>query len=107
VRQASAVLAGAALLISPEGGLHHAAAALGLRAVVIFGGFISPATTGYDLHRNFFTGGQACGMRLACAHCAEAMARITPEEVAAAAREQLEDARETAVELDHRRQARL
>jgi hypothetical protein len=48
IREACGVLSGAALLIAPEGGLHHAAAALGVRAVVIFGGFISPATTGYD-----------------------------------------------------------
>lgn len=89
VREACGVLSGAALLIAPEGGLHHAAAALGIRAVVIFGGFISPATTGYDLHTNLFTGGSACGMRIPCAHCAAAMERITPEEVATAAREQL------------------
>lgn len=89
VRKAAGALSGAALLIAPEGGLHHAAAALGVRAVVIFGGFISPATTGYDLHVNLFTGGEACGMRLPCAHCDAAMARITPEEVAAHARAQL------------------
>lgn len=86
VRQACGVLSGAALLISPEGGLHHAAAALGIRAVVIFGGFISPATTGYEGHVNFFAGGKACGMRVPCAHCREAMERISPQEVAAVAR---------------------
>jgi ADP-heptose:LPS heptosyltransferase len=90
MRTAAAILAGAELVIAPEGGLHHAAAALGVRAVVIFGGFISPATTGYDMHRNLFTGGQACGMRIPCRHCADAMAKITPAQVAAAAREQLE-----------------
>lgn len=90
VREASAVLSGASIYIGPEGGLHHAAAALGVRGVVIFGGFISPATTGYDLHTNLFTGAEACGMRVPCRHCAEAMARITPQEVAAAARAQLE-----------------
>lgn len=89
IREACGVLSGAALLISPEGGLHHAAAALGIRAVVIFGGFISPATTGYELHTNLFTGGVACGMRVACAHCQAAMERITPAAVAMAAREQL------------------
>jgi hypothetical protein len=89
VRQAAAVLSGADLLIAPEGGLHHAAAALGVRAVVIFGGFISPATTGYDAHTNLYAGGAACGMRLPCAHCAEAMAAITPRQVADAAFGQL------------------
>lgn len=89
-REAAAMVAGARLLIVPEGGLHHCAAAFGKPAVVIFGGFISPATTGYDVHRNFFTGGRACGMRISCDHCRDAMARITPEEVAAAAHDLLE-----------------
>jgi ADP-heptose:LPS heptosyltransferase len=91
VREAAAVLAGAELLIAPEGGLHHAAAALGVPAVVIFGGFISPATTGYESHRNLFTGGHACGMRIPCSHCRRAMAEIRPLEVAAAARELLRE----------------
>lgn len=82
VRQACGVLSGASLLIAPEGGLHHAAAALGVRAIVLFGGFISPSTTGYDRHINLFTGGRACGMRVPCKHCAEAMAAIAPDEVA-------------------------
>jgi hypothetical protein len=91
---------GAALLISPEGGLHHAAAALGVRAVVIFGGFISPATTGYELHTNLFTGGQACGMRIP--------ARIAPRRWRASRRRPSRkprassSARETAVELEGR-----
>jgi hypothetical protein len=92
-RQACGVLSGAALLIAPEGGLHHAAAALGIPAVVIFGGFISPATTGYEGHVNLFSADQACGMRAPCAHCAEAMGRIVPEEVAAIARGELHKAR--------------
>ncbi len=85
-REACGVLSGAALAILPEGGLHHAAAALGVPAIVIFGGFISPATTGYDMHINLFTGGEACGMRVACPHCAEAMAKIAPGHVAELAR---------------------
>jgi len=80
-RSACAVLANAQIYIGHEGGLHHAAAAFGIPAVVIFGGFISPAQTGYDLHRNLFSGGEPCGMRIPCAHCAAAMAAITPEMV--------------------------
>jgi hypothetical protein len=93
VRQAAGVLSGAALLISPEGGLHHAAAALGVPAVVIFGGFISPATTGYDGHTNLYAGGDPCGMRIPCSHCRRAMAAIRPLEVAAVARALLEKQR--------------
>lgn len=77
-RRACAVLANALAYVGHEGGMHHAAAALGIPAVVIFGGFISPAQTGYTSHRNLFTGGEPCGMRVPCAHCADAMAAITP-----------------------------
>jgi ADP-heptose:LPS heptosyltransferase len=80
-RHACAVLANAKAYVGHEGGLHHAAAALGIPAVVIFGGFISPAQTGYATHRNLFTGAQACGMRTPCRHCETAMEKITPEMV--------------------------
>ena len=80
-RMAAAVLANARAVVLHEGGLHHAAAALGVPGVVIFGGYISPELTGYDVHRNLFTGGEPCGMRLTCAHCAAAMAAITPAQV--------------------------
>lgn len=77
-------LGGACAAVLPEGGLHHAAAALGIPAVVIFGGMTSPANTGYDAHVNLFAAGPGspCGMRVACDHCARAMAGITPETVA-------------------------
>ena len=80
-RHACAVLARARGAVLSEGGLHHAAAVVGVRAVVIYGGFISPRQTGYDLHTNIFTGGEPCGMRIACKHCQRAMAAIAPEMV--------------------------
>ena len=82
-RQAAAILKYALAYVGPEGGLHHAAAALGTPAVVLFGGFISPESTGYTLpnHRNLFTGGQACGMRVNCKHCRAAMDAITVDMV--------------------------
>jgi hypothetical protein len=80
-RLACAVLSVCRAYVGPEGGLHHAAAALGVPAVVLFGGFISPASTGYAMHRNLFAGGVACGARLPCQHCKEAMERITVGEV--------------------------
>lgn len=81
MRHACAVLANARAYVGHEGGLHHSAAAVGIPAVVIFGGFISPRQTGYAAHRNLFTGGKPCGMRVHCEHCARAMAEITPEDV--------------------------
>lgn len=81
-REASGYLAGARAAVLPEGGMHHAAAALGIPAVVIFGGYIGPKTTGYAMHRNIFTARYACGIRAACGHCGEAMAAIQPGRVA-------------------------
>lgn len=91
-RRAAAVLARARAFVGHEGGLHHAAAAVGVPAVVIFGGYISPAQTGYAGHRNLFVGDAPCGNRKPCAHCAAAMAAITPDRVLHA----LEDLLETA-----------
>lgn len=90
-RRACAVLARARAYVGHEGGLHHAAAALGVRGVVIFGGFIPVEVTGYPIHRNLGVSfADACGTRVArCAHCEREMARITPEEVLAALLEQL------------------
>lgn len=93
IRRAAAVLALARAAVLPEGGSHHVAAAFNVPAVVIFGGYIDPRITGYEFHTNLFTGGQACGMRIPCLHCREAMARIAPEEVFDALREVLEEAR--------------
>jgi len=83
--EACSVMSGARAAVLPEGGLHHAAAALGVRAVVIFGGRSSPANLGYDGHVNLFdpsNGESPCGQSAACAHCARAMARIAPADVA-------------------------
>jgi hypothetical protein len=86
VRAAASVVAAVRAAVLPEGGLHHAAAALGVRAVVLFGGYISPDTTGYAAHTNLFTGGVACGMRVRCEHCRDAMRAITAQQVARALR---------------------
>jgi hypothetical protein len=88
-RHALAVLKNAKLYIGPEGGLHHGAAAVGTPAVVIFGGFISPKTTGYDNHTNIFVGDEACGMMKSCDHCREAMNSITTDRVYNEARNRL------------------
>lgn len=83
-RNAAAVLARAKAAVMTEGGLMHAAAAVGLRSVVIFGGYIAPEVTGYEMHTNIFTGqALGCGMRAPCLHCRRAMAEITPQMVMA------------------------
>lgn len=84
-RETCALLARARAYLGPEGGLHHACAALRVPAVVIFGGYISPAVTGYDDHINLFSGsGLGCGRALAC-DCA-CMSTITCEMVVDALR---------------------
>lgn len=85
-RHAMAVMKNASLYIGPEGGLHHAAAAVGIPAVVMFGGFIPPAVTGYTIHTNLTGGAEACGSLSPCEHCKRAMDRITVSEVFEAAR---------------------
>jgi hypothetical protein len=80
-RMAAATLSRARAAVLPEGGLHHAAAAVGVKSIVIYGGYISPQQTGYNLHENIFTGGEPCGMRIPCRHCEKAMASIAPEMV--------------------------
>lgn len=84
-REACGALSGARLLVSQEGGVHHAAAALGVNAVVIFGGFISPRVTGYKAHTNLFVESEqfplGCGARVPCFHCHKAMHAIRPHHV--------------------------
>jgi hypothetical protein len=80
---ACAALSGARAAILPEGGLHHAAAALGVPAVVIFGSMVSPMNTGYDCQRNIYRPHDSgpCGWRIPCLHCQNVMEGISPYEV--------------------------
>lgn len=83
-RHALAAIRHARLVITGEGGMHHAAAAMGIPAVVIFGGFIPPEVTGYPGHENL-AHGIACGNFIPCPHCAKAMDAITLDMVVEAA----------------------
>ncbi len=84
-RHALAALSKSSLYIGAEGGLHHGAAAVGIPGVVLFGGFIPPAVTGYDTHTNLTGGAEACGSWNACGHCHKAMEAISVPEVMEAA----------------------
>lgn len=88
-RDAMSVMRNAKLYIGPEGGLHHAAAALGKPAVVLFGGFIPPSVTGYDFHANLVGSDRFCGSFSKCQHCLSAMQSIGVETVYSAAKEKL------------------
>lgn len=81
-RRALGVLSGALAYAGPEGGLHHAAAALGVPAVVVFGAHCLPANTGYAAHRNIWRDiPEAVGWRVENRAAQAAMASIAPEEV--------------------------
>lgn len=91
-REACAVLARARGLITHEGGLHHAAAAVGVPAVVIYGGYISPTVTGYDSQTNLFSGDdRTLGWRHKNELCRLAMEMITVHEVVENAAEAFQD----------------
>lgn len=87
-RHAMAALSKARLYVGPEGGMHHAAAALGIPAVVIFGSWIPPQVTGYDFHTNL-AHGTACGSLSPCPHCADGLNKITLRHVYEAVKEKL------------------
>ena len=80
-RDAAAILAHAAVYVGHEGGMHHCAAAVGVRGVVLMGGFIHPGAVGYRGHVNLTGGSRACGSIKPCQHCREAMDRITVDQV--------------------------
>jgi ADP-heptose:LPS heptosyltransferase len=82
------ILNQAALYLGPEGGMHHAAAALDVPAVVIFGGSPSVQATGYPDHTNF-GGDEPCGRWEPCEHCAQTLNAITPEALIQAVKDHL------------------
>ena len=91
IRSAMGVLSGADLLVTTDGALHHAAAAMGVPAIVLWGGFSPPQVLGYDEHVNIWHGGEACGkFRVKCNHCRKLMDEISVEEVTEAIERVLE-----------------
>lgn len=83
-RDACALLSHASLFVGTDGGLHHAAAALGVRAVVVWGGFAPPSILGYDMHTNLCKARDWCGSLTNCMHCRQAMDSISIDEVVSA-----------------------
>lgn len=88
-RQAAAVLSVSRAFVGGEGGLMHAAAAVGVPAVILWSEFIEPSVTGYPMHKNIRHAGPACGMRVDCQTCRASMEAITVREVAEALQEVL------------------
>ena len=79
-REACAILNKCNLYVGPEGGFGHAAAALNKKAVLYFGGWISPKIMGYDFHINLYYNNinSPCGeFKKICSHCEDARKNIT------------------------------
>ena len=79
-RTACAILKLSDLYIGPEGGFGHVAAALRKKAVLYFGGWISPDIIGYDFHENIYfdNNSSPCGeIEKLCNHCSDARKSIT------------------------------
>ena len=78
------LLAAVGSVVVAEGGIHHAAAALDKKTVVIYGGRVSPKTLGYDFQDNMYIEDDPespCGMKSPCAHCKACMEQISVEQV--------------------------
>lgn len=80
-RLAAAVLAVSKAFVGTEGGLMHAAAAVGTPAVILWSEFIDPSITGYSTMTNLRHAGKSCGNRLACPGCRKSMEAISVHEV--------------------------
>jgi hypothetical protein len=82
-RQAAAVLVSCSALVCQVGFLMHAAAAVGTKALVIYGGFEAPWESGYDSNLNFFTplACSPCWLSGPCPFDKECMKRIEPDQV--------------------------
>ncbi len=83
-RTACAIINEADLFLGLEGGFGHAAAALGKKAVLYFGGWIHPKVTGYKFHENIYFDHpkSPCGtIGYICNHCEEARKNLTVEHV--------------------------
>ena len=79
-RLACAVLSEVDFYIGPEGGFGHVAAALNKKAVLYFGGWITPDAIGYDFHENIYYEHNLspCGeYKKLCSHCEEARKAIS------------------------------
>jgi ADP-heptose:LPS heptosyltransferase len=70
-------------LVCQEGYLMHAATALGIPAVVIYGGFIAPWESGYEQNINLFTKlpCSPCWLRGPCPYDKECMKQISVDDV--------------------------
>jgi ADP-heptose:LPS heptosyltransferase len=89
-----AAIAAADLLVTPETGPMQIAAAVGTPAVVIYGGYIDPAATGYPANIDLYSPVECapCWLRTPCPYGKKCLHQITPDQVEAAVDRLLADA---------------
>lgn len=79
-REACGLLLGADLYVRSESGMCHAAAALGVRQVTLFGGCMDPDVMGGYPKQTVLADyghGSPCGAWMPCTHCAGVMDRLS------------------------------
>lgn len=93
-RQAIAVMQRASAYVGAEGGMMHAAAAVGVKGVVLFGGWSPPTVCNLPGHVAIAgaNSGEACGSLHTCKHCRDALASIDVDTVKNAVIGQLQNA---------------
>ena len=79
-RQAIWIMSQASVVVAPEGANHHAAAAVDVPAVILWGGWSPQKTMGYGSQIMFGTH-DACGSAKPCAHCRAVFDAISVDEV--------------------------
>lgn len=90
-RETAATLASCALFIGQPGFLMHAAAAVDIPAVIVYGGFEAPWQSGYPWNTNLFTtlSCSPCWLTSTCPYGKMCLAQISPAQVTEAAHKML------------------
>jgi ADP-heptose:LPS heptosyltransferase len=83
IRDVFVLLRECGVFVGQEGFLMHAAAAVDLLSVIVYGGFLAPWQTGYSINENLYSNVECapCWLETKCPHEKKCMAMITPRMV--------------------------
>jgi ADP-heptose:LPS heptosyltransferase len=92
-RSAAAIIEGADLFVSSEGGLMHAANAVETKSIIVYSGFIHPTLTSYKENTNIWVGKDhgPCGKKVKCPECYNSMDSHDQEEIVESVRSALKN----------------
>lgn len=90
-REAAAIISLSNMFVSSEGGLMHAANAVGTESVILYTGFIHPTMTCYSENTNIWIGrGHGpCGLKVHCQNCYNESLEHDPSEIVEAVRSKI------------------